>query len=175
LIASGTRPRIPNIKGLEESGYITSDEALRLKAQQRVLTIIGGGYIACELAHFFGSLGITINIIQKGNFLIPNEDIEISQKFTEILSKKYNVYLGYNTESISKKTINDGINSNLTFHLVAKNPAGKSIELCSDQLLVAVGRVPNSDTLNLEASGVKTNKKGFIITDRYLETNVKGI
>ena len=48
LIASGTRPRIPNVKGLEESGYITSDEALRLKDQPRVLTIIGGGYIACE-------------------------------------------------------------------------------------------------------------------------------
>jgi mycothione reductase len=175
LIASGTRPKIPNIKGLEESGYITSDEALRLKDQPSVLTIIGGGYIACELAHFFGSLGTTINIIQKGNFLIPNEDIEISQKFTEILSKKYNVYLGYNTESISKKTIKDGINSNLTFYLIAKNPAGKSIELCSDQLLVAVGRVPNSDTLDLESSGVKTNKKGFIITDKYLETNVKGI
>jgi mycothione reductase len=175
LIASGTRPRIPNVKGLEESGYITSDEALRLKDQPRVLTIIGGGYIACELAHFFGSLGTTINIIQKENFLIPNEDIEISQKFTEIFSKKYNVYLGYNTESISKKTSNNGINNNLTFHLVAKNSAGKSIEICSDQLLIAVGRVPNSDTLGLEESGVKTNKKGFIITDRYLETNVKGI
>jgi mycothione reductase len=175
LIASGTRPRIPNVKGLEESGYITSDEALRLKDQPRVLTIIGGGYIACELAHFFGSLGTTINIIQKENFLIPNEDIEISQKFTEIFSKKYNVYLGYNTESISKKTSNNGISNNLTFHLVAKNSAGKSIEICSDQLLIAVGRVPNSDTLGLEESGVKTNKKGFIITDRYLETNVKGI
>jgi mycothione reductase len=175
LIASGTRPRIPNVKGLEESGYITSDEALRLKDQPRVLTIIGGGYIACELAHFFGSLGTTINIIQKEKFLIPNEDIEISQKFTEIFSKKYNVYLGYNTESISKKTSNNGINNNLTFHLVAKNSAGKSIEICSDQLLIAVGRVPNSDTLGLEESGVKTNKKGFIITDRYLETNVKGI
>jgi len=56
LIASGTRPRIPNVKGLEESGYITSDEALRLKDQPRVLTIIGGGYIACELAHFFNLL-----------------------------------------------------------------------------------------------------------------------
>jgi dihydrolipoamide dehydrogenase len=53
LIASGTRPRIPNIEGLEGSGYITSDEALRLKKQPKVLTIIGGGYIACELAHFF--------------------------------------------------------------------------------------------------------------------------
>jgi mycothione reductase len=56
LIASGTRPRIPKIEGLEGSGYITSDEALRLKKQPKVLTIIGGGYIAYELAHFMAAL-----------------------------------------------------------------------------------------------------------------------
>jgi mycothione reductase len=60
LIASGTRPAIPRIKGLEESGYITSDQALHLDEQPQVLTIIGGGYIAAELAHFFGSLGTKI-------------------------------------------------------------------------------------------------------------------
>lgn len=67
LIASGTRPQIPKkIKGLDESSYITSDEALRLKKQPRVITFIGGGYITCELAHFFGSLGTEINIVQLG-------------------------------------------------------------------------------------------------------------
>src|SRR6188472_2316424 len=79
LIASGTRPRIPRIEGLEGSGYITSDEALRLKKQPKVLTIIGGGYIACELAHFFGALGTKINIIQTREVLIPDEDEEISK------------------------------------------------------------------------------------------------
>lgn len=168
LIASGTRPNIPEIKGLDGSGYITSDEALRLKRQPHVLTFIGGGYIACELAHFYGSLGTKINIIQHGNVLIPNEDEEISQKFTEIFSKKYNVYQGYNTESVSKK-------NNDVFHVVAKNSEDKLVELQSAQLLVSAGRSPNSDELDLKKAGINVNKKGFIIVDEYLETNVKGI
>jgi mycothione reductase len=95
LIASGTTPRIPEIEGLKESRFITSDEALRLRQQPRILTFIGGGYIASELAHFYGSLGTEINIIQLRNTLIPYEDEEISQKFTEVFFKRYNVYLGY--------------------------------------------------------------------------------
>ncbi|MGZ5491635.1 MAG: FAD-dependent oxidoreductase, partial [Nitrososphaeraceae archaeon] len=101
LIACGTRPYIPKIKGLENVDYITSNEALRLKYQPKTLTIIGGGYIACELAHFFGALGTKINIIQRNNFLLPNEDIDVSMEFTKIFSKKYDVYLGYNTEMVS--------------------------------------------------------------------------
>jgi pyruvate/2-oxoglutarate dehydrogenase complex dihydrolipoamide dehydrogenase (E3) component len=69
---------------LKESGFITSDEALQLKQQPRVLTFIGGGYITCELAHFYGSLGTEINIVQLGDKLLPREDEEISlssQKF----------------------------------------------------------------------------------------------
>jgi mycothione reductase len=168
LIASGTRPRIPRIDGLDGTGYITSDEALRLKKQPRTLTIIGGGYIACELAHFFGTLGTRINIIQRRDLLIPNEDEEVSRKFTEIFSKKYTVHVGYETESVSKNKDE--------FHVTAKKSVSKeSIEVVSDQLLIASGRVPNSDTLDLEKTGVRANLNGFIITDNYLETNVKGI
>ncbi len=172
LIASGTKPNIPEIKGLQGSGYVTSDDALRLKRQPNVLTFIGGGYIACELAHFYGSLGTSINIIQRGNTLIPYEDEEISQKFTEIFSKKYKVYLGYNTESVSKNNVggNDSV-----FHVVAKNSKDKIVELQSDQLIVSAGRRPNSDELDLKKVGVNVNKRGFIKVDEYLETNVKGI
>ncbi|MBV9176610.1 MAG: dihydrolipoyl dehydrogenase [Nitrososphaeraceae archaeon] len=175
LIASGSRPRIPRIEGLEGSGYITSDEALRLKKQPKVLTIIGGGYIACELAHFFGALGTKINIIQRRDVLIPDEDKEISKKFTEIFSKKYNVYLDYETEFVSNKDGDSDNDRNSKFQVIAKNTSGKSIEVYSDQLLIAAGRIPNSDKLDLEKTGVKINKKGFVITDRYLETNIKGI
>jgi mycothione reductase len=182
LIASGTRPRIPEINGLNESGYITSDEALRLNKQPKVLTIIGGGYIACELAHFFGALGTKINIIQTREVLIPDEDEEISKKFTETFSKKYNVYLGYDTTYVSKGSPNDkntasnnNNNSSSKFHVIAKNSSGKQIDLESDELLIAAGRIPNSDRLDLEKTKVKINKKGYIITDRHLETNVKGI
>lgn len=167
LIASGTRPAIPKIKGLEGTGFLASDEALRLKNQPQVLTIIGGGYIAAELAHFFGALGTKINIVQRRNVLVPDEDEEIAAKFTEVFSKKYNVYLGYDTESVRK--------SGDTFRVAAKSRAGKKIELESDQLLIATGRTPNSDTLDLEKTGVKTDGIGFIAVDEHLETNVKGI
>jgi dihydrolipoamide dehydrogenase len=168
LIAAGARPRIPNIKGLEGTGYLTSDEALRLKKEPHTLTIIGGGYIACELAHFFGALGTKINIIQRKKFLIPNEDEEVSQKFTEIFSKKYNIYVSYETEYVSRE--------NNEFHVVAKeDTSGKSLELVSDQLLIAAGRISNSDTLDLEKTGVRVGEKGYIKTDRFLETDVNGI
>ena len=169
LIASGTRPKIPKIKGLQESGYITSDESLRLKRQPRSLTFIGGGYITCELAHFYGSLGTEINIVQIEEVLIPKEDKEISQKFTEVFSKKYNVYLGYNVELVFKDDSN-------IFHIVAKNKfSGKMLELNSEQLLIAVGRVPTSDSLDITKTDVKLDENGFVLVDQYLETNIKGI
>ena len=173
LIAAGSRPRIPDINGLSGTGYITSDEALRIKTQPHILTIIGGGYIASELAHFFGALGTKINIVQHKDVLIPDEDEEVSQKFTEIFSRKYNVCLGYETQCVSRQ--NDG-NNDTKFHVLAKqDSSGQSIELVSDQLLIAAGRVPNSDILDLEKTNVKTNRRGYIKADRYLETNVAGI
>lgn len=175
IIAAGTRPRIPNIYGLKDSGYLTSDEIFRIKKQPKILTIIGGGYIACELAHFFGALGTVVNIFQRRELLIPEEDEEVSQRFTEIFSKKYNIYLGYEAKSVSK----DKIDSGSRFHVKATrkddNTSEKTFDIVSDQLLIAAGRIPNSDSLDLHKSGVKVNGKGYIITDKYLETNIKGI
>jgi dihydrolipoamide dehydrogenase len=175
LIAAGTRPRIPKIRGLKEAGYLTSDEIFRIKKQPKTLTIIGGGYIACELAHFFGALGTEVNIFQRRELLIPEEDEEVSQRFTEIFSKKYNVYLEYEAKSVSKDICDGGP----IFHITAakKDDAapGKTLNVVSDQLLVAAGRIPNSDTLDPHKTSVKVNDKGYIITDKYLETNVKGI
>ena len=95
--------------------------------------------------------------------------------------QKYNVYLGCEMTYVSKegpkdKNIASNNNNNYSkFHVIAKNASGKQIDLESDELLIAAGRIPNSDKLDLEKTGVKINKKGYIITDRYLETNVKGI
>jgi len=168
LIASGSRPKIPNIDGLKESGFITSDEALRLKVQPKALTIIGGGYIAVELAHFFGALGTKINIVQKHSTLIPNEDEELSKRFSEIFSMKYNVHLDSFPINVSKK---DG-----EFKVTIKNMKENQIKvLYSDQLLVAAGRIPNSDMLDVGKTGVKVNDAGNVLTDEFLETSVKGI
>jgi mycothione reductase len=124
--------------------------------------------------------------------LIPSEDEEISKRFTQIFSKKYNVKLACEVEFVSKRQLNDyggyeddsHVNTNVNhdiddgdsmFHVLVKDSSGKSAELLSDQLLIAIGRIPNSDTLDLDKTGVKINKKVFIITDRYLETTAKGI
>jgi mycothione reductase len=176
LIASGTRPNIPNIKGLKNVEYITSNEALSLKQQPKSLTIIGGGYIACELAHFFGSLGTKINIIQRNDLLIPNEDIDISTRVTDIFSKKYNIYLGYNAELVFYDSKDkNGFNKTKIINVIAKNKFGNYVKVSSDQLLIAIGRIPNSDLLSIKKSGVKINERGFIVVDEYLETNIKGI
>jgi dihydrolipoamide dehydrogenase len=168
LIAAGTRPALPEIKGLEKVNFLTSDEALRLDHQPQVLTIIGGGFIAAELGHFFGSLGTKINIIQKHKYLIPNEDHEISKKFTEIFSKKYNVYLECIPKLVSHK--------NGKFVVSAKRARSTQyLEIESDQLLLATGRVPNSDTLNLSKTGVEVDEDGYIKVDKNLETSAHGI
>ena len=175
LIASGTKPFIPKISGLEGSGFITSDQSMRMKKQPRTLTIIGGGFIAAELAHFYGTLGTNINIIQRNDVLVPSEDEEVAKKFTEIFSKKYNVYVGYNIESVSKDIDNNNNNGMFRISATKKSSGNKKIEVESDQLLVATGRVPDSDMLDLEKTKVKTDERGFIVVNEYLETNIKGI
>lgn len=167
LIAAGARPIIPNIPGLEGSGYMTSEEALRLTRQPKVMTIIGGGYIAAELAHFYGSLGTKINIIHRHDALVNREDGEIAQRLTDIFKQKYNIYTGYEPAKVSKK--------GAEFEVTVKSRSGDVKTLKSDALLVAVGVRPNSDTLKLEKTGVKANEKGYIIVDDHLKTNVEGI
>ena len=168
LIAAGTRPRIPNIKGLSGTNYITSDEALRLHEQPKILTIIGGGYIAAELGHFFGSLGTKINIIHHSKYLLPKEDEEISKKFTEVFSKKYNLYLDCTPDLVTNKS------SNFVVSLRGSD-SNKYQEIESDKLLIAAGRIPNSDSLDLSKTGVEISDDGYIKVDGTLATNVDGI
>ena len=164
IIAAGTRPSVPNIEGLHDVDFITSDEALRLKKQPKSMTILGGGYIAAELAHFYGALGTKINIIQRGNLLVPNEDEEIASKFTEIFRKKYNVLTNFNATKVMKK--------GKKFVVTAQNKKN-SKKIISDALLVAAGRNPNTDILDVKKGNIEVNEKGFIKTNEYLETTAK--
>ena len=166
VIAAGTRPFIPKIEGLSDVDFITSDGALRLKKLPKTMTVIGGGYIAAELAHFFGSLGAKITIIQHNELLVPNEDIEIAEKFTEIFRKKYNVLLGYNAVKVSRKGKN--------FVVIAEKN-GKKKKIISEQLLVAAGRIPNTDILDVKKTDVRINDRGFVNVNEFMETNVKGV
>ncbi|MDY6789426.1 MAG: dihydrolipoyl dehydrogenase [Candidatus Nanohaloarchaea archaeon] len=168
VIAAGTRPMVPPIEGLDEVDYITSKEALRLEEQPEELVIIGGGYIATELAHFYGSLGTDISIIEMGDSLVGREDREVSEKFTEMFSEKYDVNLGLKASKVEEEQ--DKIK------VTAEDKEGNTKEFSGDELLVAAGRVPNTDNLKLEENtDIETDERGFVETDRTLETGVEGV
>jgi dihydrolipoamide dehydrogenase len=166
FICAGTRPSVPPIPGLDKVKYMTSDEALRLKKQPESLVIIGGGYIAAELAHFYASLGTKVTIIQRSGWLLTAEDSEVAKAFTKVFEKKHNVILNATTERVFMQGKNFAVEYSVN---------GKKRIAAGEQLLVATGRVPNSDILDVEKTGLITHKQGFITTNDFMETNVPGI
>lgn len=166
FIVGGTRPDIPPFPGIEKVEYMTSTEALRTTTLPKKLIVIGGGYIAAELAHFFGALGSNIHIIERGPRLLGNEDSEISEWFTKEFSKKYNIYLNSNVTHVSQN------GNTITVEIEDK---GKKSKILGDKLLVATGRKPNADILNVKATNVAMDDKGYIKVNEHLETNVKNI
>ena len=166
VIAAGTRPRIPEIEGLSDVPFLTSDEALRLQTQPRKLVIVGGGYIAAELAHFFGALGTEVTIVQRGPRLLRQEDDDVAQRFTEVYQRRFRLLLNTMIERASRR---DG-------EIVLDLASGDREEsVTSDALLLAVGRVPNTDVLDVAQTGVELGEDGFIQTNEFLETNIPGI
>ena len=93
VIAAGGRPAVPEISGISDVPYLTSDDALRLPEQPTRLTIVGGGYIAAELGHFFGAMGTEGAIIQRGPLLVQQEDRDVSRRFTEVYQRKFHLLL----------------------------------------------------------------------------------
>ena len=153
LIATGASPSLPQISGLEKMDYLTSTTLLELKKIPKRLTVIGSGYIGMELGQLFHHLGSEITLMQRSERLLKEYDPEIS-------------------ESVEKALIEQGINlvKGATFERVEQSGEIKRVYVTvngsrevieSDQLLVATGRKPNTDSLNLSAAGVE----GGIITD----------
>jgi len=166
FICAGLRPNIPPIPGLDSVPYITSSEALRLTQQPKKLIIIGGGYIGTELAHFFASLGTHVTIIDRNKILMKNEDADIAKRITRVYKKTCELVLNADVDSVSKQ--GRGIS-------VVVNRGGKKQTITGDTLLVATGRRPNTDVLDVAAAGIKTWHHGFINVNRYMETNQQGI
>jgi len=164
FIVGGTRPVVPNIPGADNVPYLTSDEALRLQKQPEHLVIVGGGYIAVELAHFFGALGTKITMLVRGDRLLDREDAEISAWFTREFASRYNVR--FQTETEHLLTRNGGIDVRLK---------GSGETISCDQLLFAAGRRSNSDIWDLAATGVEIDGRGFVGINEYMETNVDGV
>jgi mycothione reductase len=168
FIASGSRPLIPPIKGLESLGYLTNETVLQLKERPDNLIIIGGGYIAVEYGHFFAAMGTKVTILEMLDRLVLAEEPEISEILKKELSRRMDVYTSVQAEEVKK-------NGRSITVIVNDLKAGRKKEFMAQRILVAVGRRSNADLLKVENTGVEVDKRGFIKVNEYLETTKKNI
>lgn len=168
FIVSGARPDIPSVKGLRDVGFLTSDTILNLQTQPKSMIIMGGGYVATEYGHFFSSIGTKVTIIQRNPTLLTEEEPEVAELMTKELAKRIEIFTNFEGTEARE-------NGNLRT-LVAKNLVDGTVkEFSGEALLVATGRVPNSDILKPEKTGVELDSRGFIKVNEYLETKKKNI
>lgn len=162
LIATGAAPAIPEISGLKDIDFLTSTTALELKNVPKRLAVIGSGYIAAELGQMFHNLGTEVTLMQRSDRLFKTYEPEVSEAIDEALTEQgLNLITGVTYQKVEQK----GHTKNVYIEV---NGGEQVIE--ADQILVATGRKPNTKALNLEAAGVKTGKKGEVLTNEYLQT-----
>ena len=167
IISAGARPFVPPIEGLDQVDYLTSDNIWELREQPKRLVVLGGGPIGCELSQAFAKLGSQVTQVEMMGQLMGREDDDVAEAVTQTF-KKDGIDVRVNHKAI--KVTKDGDNKIL--HCEAD---GKVVEIPFDGILVAVGRKPNTDRMDLEKHGIKLRGNGTIETDEYLRTAVPNI
>ncbi len=171
VIASGSVPRTLADIAVDEVTILSSKGALELEHLPKNLAIIGGGYIGLELGSVWGRLGVKIHVIEAFDRITPGLDPDLSQALQTALEKQgFSFHLGAKISHVKSTKAGDEAGAEILF---AQN--GSSQALNVEKVLVSVGRVPNTGTLDLEKVGIKLTPQGFIKVDNHLETTVKGI
>lgn len=168
FIVSGARPGIPPIKGINSVDYLTSDTVLMLKEKPSSIIIIGGGYIGAEYSHFFASMGTKTTVIEFTPKILPGEEPEISDLLKKEMAKRMEVYTNSEVVEVRQQ-------SSVKTVVAKSRETGSISEFSAEALLVSTGRVPNSDVLKPEKTGVKLDERGYIKVNEYLETGKKNI
>ncbi len=168
FLASGARPLIPPIKGIESIEYLTNESSLQLSEKPESLVIIGGGYVAVEFAHFFDAMGTKVTIIQRNSRLVPEEEPEVSALLKTALARRMIIHTDMEATEIRQT-------GKITTVVAKELKTGKQRETTAQHVLVAAGRKSNADSLMVGNTGVKTDEKGYIIVDEFFETTKKNI
>ncbi len=166
VVAAGSRPILPPIAGITEVPVHTSDTIMRLDELPRSMLIIGGGFIAAELGHVFEAFGVEVAIVQRGDRLLTAEDREVADAFTENVADRFDLHLG--SEVVALARDGDGVRATV------RGPHGEQ-GLRVDLVLVAAGRRPNTDLLDVAAGGLEVDDHGHLVTDRAHRTTVPGV
>jgi mycothione reductase len=165
VVAAGSHPVVPDV--VTESGvrFHTSDTIMRIDELPRRLAIIGGGFIAAEMAHVFASFGVHVTVVARSSHLLRHLDTEIAQRFTDLAREQWDVRTGTNVVAVEAGADGRGVRLHLDSTAVVE----------ADLLLVATGRRPNSPGLDADAGGVQLRDDGRIAVDAYGRTSAPGV
>jgi pyruvate/2-oxoglutarate dehydrogenase complex dihydrolipoamide dehydrogenase (E3) component len=167
FINAGCRPAVPSIPGLADLSFLNSTSIMELAKVPAHLLVLGGGYVGLEFAQLFRRLGSRVTILQRAQQLLSGEDKDIAETVATILEEDgIQTYFNAAVEKVSRSRN----------HITLKfRTAAKPRKVEGTHLLVATGRVPNSDTLNLPAAAISADARGFIRVNEKLETSAKDI
>lgn len=168
FIASGSRPLIPPIKGVDTIDYLTNESVLELRDKPDSLIVIGGGYIAVEYGHFFAAMGTKVTILEMLDRLAQSEEPEISDLLERELKKRMRVHTNTQVGEMRK-------NDSGCVVVARDKSTGEDVEFSAERVMIAVGRRSNADLLKVENTGVEVDKRGFVKVDDYLETSKENI
>lgn len=168
FINAGARPARPALNGVEQVPFLDSTSIMELDTVPEHLLVIGGGYVGLEFGQMFRRFGSQVSIIQRGSHLLAREDNDIADAVADIL-REDGIEILLQSTPLHVERLADG-----HLHLRVQTPAGERV-LTGSHLLLAAGRTPNTDHLNLAATGLQPDAHGFIPTNDQLETGVEGI
>jgi pyruvate/2-oxoglutarate dehydrogenase complex dihydrolipoamide dehydrogenase (E3) component len=163
----GGRPRIPAFPGIDKVSFLTSTSLLELKELPAHLVIIGGSYVGLEFAQMYRRFGSDVTVIEREPRLLPHEDLEVASAIQDALEAE-GIQIRLEAECIQLDQFAGSVTANV--HCSTGSP-----QVTGSHVLIAVGRIPNTDDLGLEKAGVETDHAGFIKVDEELRTNVSGI
>ncbi len=164
VIATGARPMLPPVIADSDVPVHTSDTVMRLAALPSTMLIVGGGYIAAEFAHVFSELGVTVTMVNRGRGLLRQLDEEIGAAFTAAAQEQWDVRLGLTVEDLIAR---DAGGAHVTF--------SDGTTLDTDVVLVATGRVPNSEHMGLAEAGVQVHEDGRVRVDAFGRTTAPNV
>jgi pyruvate/2-oxoglutarate dehydrogenase complex dihydrolipoamide dehydrogenase (E3) component len=171
FINAGCRPSVPSLEGLQNVSYLDSTSIMELDSVPEHLLVMGGGYVGLEFGQLFRRFGSHVTIVQHGGQLLRGEDGDVAAEVLAILQQDgIDVLLNAKVQGVAQE--------GTQIKLVAACGEDTGVEsrpFIGSHLLVATGRVPNSDTLNATAAGITVDKQGFIQVNSKLETSVAGI
>jgi len=168
FVNTGLRPRRPDLPGLADVPALDSTSIMELAEVPDHLLVLGGGYVGVEFAQMFRRFGSEVTIVQRSGQLLTHEDPDIAEEVVQIL-REDGIEVLLNSDGWR---VEQGAGGQI--RLAVRSPDGERT-LSGSHLLLAAGRVPNTEALNLEAAGVETDERGFIQVNERLETSVPGI